>query len=421
MIRHKLYLQIYFAFLGGLILFALLAGVAWKTLSEGDEPARFKAGLSLLVSEALPQNATAEQLEPKLNKLARTFEVKLSLYNRNGKHLISSGSRLPLPKERHRSGWDHKHDHDMNNFSIRLDDGRWLIVSNANKPFPFPLVIIALLLIVLGLAAYPLAKRLTCRLEQLQKQVDAFGQGNLGARANIKGKDEIATLASRFNHTAEQIEKLIEAQKHVLSGASHELRSPLTRMRMAIELMEPSSVADTKSRLEADIVELDDLVDELLLASKLDAGSSVKTFESIDLLALAAEVSASYQADVSGTPVTILGDEQMLRRLLRNLLENASRFATNAPVKISISSNGKDAIIRVCDDGPGIPESEQKRIFEPFYQARSGGESNGSIGLGLSLVRKIARQHHGDVRYLSDYTSGACFEVIIAIGEKHKR
>jgi len=412
---HKLYLQIYFAFMGGLVLFALLAGLAWKTLSEGDEPARFKAGLSLLVSQALPQQLPAEQLQTKLKQLANTFEVKLSLYSRDGQHLISSGSRLPLPKDRQNYGWDHNHDHDMNNFSIRLDDGRWLIVANANKAFPIPLVIIALLLIVLGLAAYPLAKRLTCRLEQLQKQVDAFGQGNLNARAEIKGKDEIATLASRFNHTAEQIEKLIEAQKHVLSGASHELRSPLTRMRMAIELMEPASVAETKSRLEADIAELDDLVDELLLASKLDADSSQKPFEKIDLLALAAEVGANYHSDISGTPISVMGDELMLRRLLRNLLENGQRYAVEAPVSLSVSGNSECAVLKVCDDGPGIPESEQQRIFEPFYQARSGGENHGSIGLGLSLVRKIAHQHHGDVRYVSEPGTGACFEVTIKI------
>jgi len=407
--RHKLYLQIYFAFLGGLILFALLAGLAWKTLSEGDEPARFKAGLSLLVSQSLPIHESPELLQPRLTKLAETFEVTLSLYSRDSKHIASTSSPLPLPKSRHEWG----HDHDRENFSLRLDDGRWLVVSHQSGHLPMPLLVIVLLLTVLGMAAYPIAKRLTCRLEQLQTQVDAFGQGNLKARALITGKDEIATLAKRFNYTAERIEKLIEAQKHILSGASHELRSPLTRMRMAIELMQIDSIESTKTKLEADIAELDDLVDELLMASKLDAGSAEKQFGPIDLLALAAEVASAYDAEVSGDQISIMGDETMLRRLLRNLLENAKRYALKKPITVAVSGSSGAAIIRVCDDGPGIPETERKEIFEPFYQPRINGLPQGSIGLGLSLVRKIAMQHGGDVKYIDAQSSGACFEVSI--------
>jgi len=407
--RHKLYLQIYFAFLGGLILFALLAGLAWKTLSEGNEPARFKAGLSLLVSQSLPINESAELLQPRLQKLAETFEVRLSLYGRDSKHVASTSSRLPLPKSRLEWG----HDHDRQNFSLRLDDGRWLVVSHQGGNFPMPLLVIVLLFAVLGIAAYPIAKRLTCRLEQLQQQVDAFGQGNLKARVTITGKDEIATLAQRFNHTAERIEKLIDAQKHILSGASHELRSPLTRMRMAIELLQSDSIEATKTKLESDISELDDLVDELLMASKLDAGSSEKQFEQIDLLALAAEVASVYDAEVSGDQISLMGDEMMLRRLLRNLLENAKRYATDSPIIVSVTGNQNSAIIKVCDDGPGIPELEREKIFAPFYQPRLTTNPQGSIGLGLSLVRKIARQHHGDVRYVPGHLGGACFEVTI--------
>jgi len=410
--RHKLYLQIYFAFLGGLILFALLAGITWKMMAETDEQVRFESALSMLLTEALPEHSPIEKSRQTLVKLAGEFKVELSLYSRNGKHLVSTATPLPLPKDRLKSGWSHNHEGGI--FVLRLSDGRWLAVSHGDRGFPGVFVVILLLLAVLGLAAYPLAKRLTCRLEHLQKQVDAFGHGNLKARAQIRGKDEIAALAKQFNHTADRIEKLIEAQKHMLSGASHELRSPLTRMRMIIELMQSNSLADTKTKLEADIAELDNLVDELLLASKLDAGSSVKPFEQIDLLALAAEVASTYRAEVSGTPITISGDEQMLRRLLRNLLENARRYVVEAPISISVTGDPDCAIIRVSDDGPGIPESEREQIFEPFYQARIGDQpQGGSIGLGLSLVRKIAQQHHGDVRYVSEREHGACFEVTI--------
>lgn len=410
--RHKLYLQIYFAFLGGLLLFALLAGITWKYMGDSDERGHFQSALSVLLTEALPEHAPIEKSKQTMLKLAKEFNVQLSLYSHDNRHLASTSSRLPLPREQIKSGWNHNRKGGQ--FVLRLSDGRWLVVSHREPRFPGAIVVILLLLGVLGLAAYPLSKRLTCRLEHLQTQVDAFGHGDLKARARIRGKDEIATLATQFNHTADRIEKLIEAQKHMLSGASHELRSPLTRMRMAIELMQEVSITDTKQKLEADILELDDLVDELLLSSKLDAGSAIKPFEQIDLLALAAEVASNYQADVSGTPVIVSGDEQMLRRMLRNLLDNAARYAVKAPVSISVGGSPDSALIRVCDDGPGIPESEQEQVFEPFYQARTGSQSHGSIGLGLALVRKIARQHHGDVRYISANNHGACFEVTIS-------
>ncbi len=409
--RHKLYLQIYFAFLGGLLLFALLAAISWKVLGDGDEKTRFESAFALLLTEALPEHSPIEKSKQTMLKLAKQFKVRLSLYGRDSSHLVSTATPLPLPKQQFKSGWSHSHDGDL--FILRLSDGRWLVASHGERKFPSALLVILLLLGVLALAAYPISKRLTCRLEQLQRQVDAFGQGDLKARAKVKGKDEIASLATRFNHTADRIEKLIEAQKHMLSGASHELRSPLTRMRMAIELMQQESISETKTKLEADILELDDLVDELLLSSKLDAGNTVRPFEQVDLLALAAEVSAHYHADVTGESIIISGDEQMLRRMLRNLLENAARYAVKSPVSVSVSGSSDCAIVCVCDDGPGIPEAEQQQIFEPFYQARSGTQSHGSIGLGLSLVRKIAHQHHGDIRYVSENRQGACFEVSI--------
>lgn len=413
--RHKLYLQIYFAFLGGLLLFVLLAGVSWKIMGDGDEKTRFESAFALLLTEAIPEHSPIEKSKQTMLRLAEQFKVTLSLYGRDSTHLVSTAAPLPLPKQQLKSGWSHSRDGGL--FVLRLSDGRWLVVSHGERKFPGAILVILLILGVLALAAYPISKRLTCRLEHLQRQVDAFGHGDLKARAQIKGKDEIAALATRFNHTADRIEKLIEAQKHMLSGASHELRSPLTRMRMAIELMQQESISDTKAKLETDILELDDLVEELLLSSKLDAGSTIKPFEQIDLLALAAEVSSHYHAEVSGKSIIISGDEQMLRRMLRNLLENAVRYAVDAPVSVTVNGLSESATIRVCDDGPGIPASEREQIFKPFYQARSGAQSHGSIGLGLSLVRKIAHQHHGDVRYVSDNEHGACFEVTLGEGE----
>lgn len=414
MIRHKLYLQIYAAFLGGLLLFALLAGIMWKLMSGEGEAGRFTSGMTTLLSQALPTDAPIATNKQILDELAAEFHVQLSLYDRRGKHILSTAEPLPLPKALLQQPDAHHQSH--RGFSLRLKDGRWLLVSHHEQKFPTPLLAILFLLVALALAAWPLSKRLTCRIESLQARVAAFGAGDLKARATVKGKDEVADLARKFNHTADQIEQLIEAQQHTLRSASHELRSPLTRMRMAIELMESNTLEKSKARLIADIMELDDLVDELLLASKLDAGAVSETMVQLDLLALSAEMAAKHQAEVSGSSVWIRGDEGMLRRLLRNQLENANRHARNAPVQLSVAEQNGVAVLRICDDGPGIAEAERNRIFEPFYQARSNHRNNGSIGLGLSLVQKIATQHGGTVRYIESEGDGACFEVRIPVG-----
>src|SRR5262249_42872745 len=141
-----------------------------------------------------------------------------------------------------------------------------------------------------------------------------------------EGRDEVARLAGSFNRAAGRIEDLIGAHKALLANASHELRTPLARIRMAVELMKQDADAKRKAGLEQDIAELDALIDEILLASRLDAVKGLERVEDIDLLALAAEECARYESvELEGRPVVVRGDPRLLRRLVRNLLENAKR------------------------------------------------------------------------------------------------
>jgi len=411
--RHKLYLQIYIAFFIGLILFAIIsAAIAWKQFSSFESGVPFITGMKELVTQAVQPGAPTHRTERTLRRLAKGFSVELSLYDQQAQHIASSHRTIALPKDSAQHGW--KHEHRRGLFVLNLSDGRQLVIHHRRPPMGGKWYMFIVLMLVFAAVAYPLAKRLTSRLETLQKQVDAFGAGNLTARAEIKGKDEIAALAQRFNHTAERIEQLIKAQKHILAGASHELRTPLTRMRLAIELMQEESLETTQMKLTSYITELDDLVGELLLASKLDADTDqAMDTQSIDLLALAAEEASHYESEVTGDSVNIQGNERLLRRLLRNLLQNADRYRIHQPINILVQATESQAILTICDDGSGISEIDANRIFEPFYQARSSGNKTGNIGLGLSLVKKIAEKHHGRVRYLNQENHGACFEVRI--------
>ena len=285
-----------------------------------------------------------------------------------------------------------------------------------------------------ALGSYPVVRRLMQRLQSLQRGVERLGSGDLKARVDESGRDEVAFLAQRFNRAADQVQALVQSQKSLLANASHELRSPLARIRMGLELMETAPSPALKAELARNIAELDALIEEILLASRLDsqaqaaaAGTAQVMHESVDLLALAAEEAAraGVALDWQGEPAAYVlpGNARELRRMMRNLLENAQRHGASAQpmreadVSMALSADHgaglREIRIEISDHGPGVPQAEREAIFEPFYRSAHASESHGGVGLGLSLVRSIARQHGGDVQCLgrADSSAGARFVV----------
>jgi signal transduction histidine kinase len=261
-----------------------------------------------------------------------------------------------------------------------------------------------------GLGAWPLVRRLTRRLENLRLRVEELGAGDLAARAPVEGSDEIAALARSFNRAADRIQELVGAQRRQLAFASHELRSPLTRLRVSLEVL--GGDEGVKRRAESDIAELDGLIDELLEASRLQAGRGRERDEEVDLLALAAEEAARTGADLAGEPAAVVGDARLLRRLVRNLLENARRHGRGAEVEIRVLRGERGgARLLVADRGPGVPQSERERVFEAFHRPPGTAETGAGHGLGLALVRQIARAHGGEALCSGREGGGSVFEV----------
>jgi len=297
-------------------------------------------------------------------------------------------------------------------WSFPLPDQRW-IVARAPERHRNPIVGLVLGLGTIALAvaicAFPVVRGLTRRLERLQKGVETLGAGHLAARVKVEGRDEVARLAESFNQAAARIEGLVDAHRLLLANASHELKTPLSRIRLGIELYEHKPDAALKAGLGRDIAELDALIDEILLASRLEAAPSVQR-EPTDLLGLVAEECARFDdCTLVGTPVTIEGDPRLLRRLIGNLLENARRHG-KPPIIVDVRLDSGRAVIDVVDAGAGIPESERERVFTPFY--RLDGEARGT-GLGLSLVRQIARLHGGDAVVAPRPGQPSCFRVTL--------
>ena len=272
-------------------------------------------------------------------------------------------------------------------------------------------VVLVVLFIAVAAGAYPVVRRLTRRLEALKRGVEQLGAGRLQQRVDNPGNDEVAAVATSFNVAAERIEALVRSNKSLLANASHELRSPLARMKMAVSMLEdaaPERRERLKREIDTNVAELDALVEEVLLASRLDASNALDQHEPVDLLGLAAEEAARVDGLVDGVQLSVSGDERLLRRALRNLLENARRYGGNE-VSVLLERDGDRANVKVCDRGPGVPETMRERIFEPFFRLPGHAEQAGGVGLGLSLVKQIAERHGGQVRCEARAGGGSCF------------
>ena len=284
---------------------------------------------------------------------------------------------------------------------------------------PGGLGIAALLLVLfaaIAAGAWPVVRRLTRRLEALKRGVEAFGAGALHQRVAEDGRDEVAALGASFNQAAARIEALLRSHQSLLANASHELRSPLARLKMAVAMLDDAAPAQREAlrrEIHANIGELDALVDEVLLASRLDAGAAALRRDPVDLLALAAEEAARFHADADGEALQVPGDERLLRRALRNLLENAQRYGGGEiGVQVRRAADGSTEL-GVCDRGPGVPEAYRERIFEAFFRLPGHAEREGGVGLGLALVRQIAQAHGGSVHCEPRQGGGSCFRLVL--------
>jgi signal transduction histidine kinase len=182
---------------------------------------------------------------------------------------------------------------------------------------------------------------------------------------------------------------------------------------MAVSMLDsaqPAQREKLKAEIDRNVGELDALVEEVLLASRLDANAAAEApTDRIDVLALAVEEAARVQASVDGDEVSVVGDERLLRRALRNLLENARRYGGGA-IDVAVERRDPRTVeLRVCDRGPGVPEAMRERIFEPFFRLPGHAEQAGGVGLGLSLVKQIAERHGGRVRCEGRAGGGSCF------------
>ncbi|MBD8049914.1 HAMP domain-containing sensor histidine kinase [Limnohabitans radicicola] len=395
--RH-LYLRIWLAVVVGVAVLMLVVGWAWRVSVEHNTQPPMPRDWVVMTPQGEVLGTSAPRREP---GTPLHFDFKLP----NGHPVQLQMQRQwedgrPPPRMRREPPW-------------------WV-----TPPYGF-FWMLGLIGVAVALGLYPVVRRLTQRLEGLQRGVQLWGDGDLSVRVPVQGNDEVADLSQRFNAAATRIEGLMAAQKSLLANASHELRSPLARIRMGLELIDVPEVEEsarqrTRDEILRNMAELDQLIDEILLASRLDAREAdLGTVEPVDLVGLCAEECARVGA-VLDVPeglhaLEVQGVGKLLRRMVRNLLENARRYgdisgAGDAMV-LSLVQAPSGIQLRVCDRGPGVPAQWRERIFEPFFRLPGASERVGGVGLGLSLVKSIAERHSASVRCEDRDGGGACFSV----------
>jgi signal transduction histidine kinase len=345
--------------------------------------------------------------------LHRKLRFDIALYRPDGSMIAMAGRPPPrFEPGRARQGW--RRGPSGPYFTLQLPDGRWLAARQVRErpisPTFWITAFLALVALAVAVGAYPVARGLGRRLERLKAGVEQFGD-DLGARVKVEGRDEVAALAQSFNRSAERIEQLVAAHRMLLANCSHELRTPLARIAVAASMLGDGADAKTRESLKQDVAELDQLIEQILLASRLEAQPVLGEHEPVDLLALAAEEAARYDLEVAGVSATVSGDALLLRRLIRNLIENARRYGGDGPVAVSVAREGDRVVLEVADRGPGVPEAERQRIFEPFYRLAGARESGRGSGLGLALVLDIAQRHGGSAVCLAGEPTGSRFRI----------
>lgn len=408
-LRGSLFLKIYMTLLASLAVVAVVSAV-FVRLGQDEQDTGWRERRDHFVAAMLPPDAPLAETQLVLERFAAAIEGEVFLVGPDGVPIARAGHLPPPDRGRDGRRWREREDFPL---EMRLPDGRLLVV-RSRMPFGpvgrSPLLYMALIAAAIGLAAYPVVRHLTRRLERLRRGVETWGGGKLSTRVDDSGSDEIAAVAQTFNKAAAQIEHMLEAHRALLANASHELRSPLARLRMAIDLFEQTGDVRTRDEIVRNLAELDSLVEEILLASRLDHVDGLDHKEPVDLLAVVAEEGVRSGVAVDGVSATVAGDPRLLLRLVRNLMQNALRHGA-PPVEARVERDGNRVRLSVRDHGAGVPDGEGERVFEAFYRPSGRSESGGGWGLGLSLVRQIAHHHGATVRHESPAGGGARFVV----------
>jgi signal transduction histidine kinase len=322
---------------------------------------------------------------------------------------------------------------------LRQGDGGIYLVASGPTPHGLSglFLVLAVVLGVIAVASLPLARAIARPLERLTAVVRRFGLGERGVRSGMVRKDEVGALAFAFDDMADRIDGLLKRDRELLASVSHELKTPLARLRVALELCEPGSaagadegeaaspgdesaerLAELQNRLRGmsdDLTELEQLVDDVMVMAKLDGvdgerpAAVVLRLQRVALETVLDESRGRFERhhsshqlklDIEATHTEIEADPSLLRRVFDNLLDNAAKYAeaSSGAVEMGVAGDAAWLTVEIRDRGPGVAAEDVVRLFEPFFRAdRSRTRGTGGSGIGLAFCASVIRAHGGEI------------------------
>ena len=269
---------------------------------------------------------------------------------------------------------------------------------------------------------YFVIRRILKPIKLLNKGVEQVSSGNLNYLVPVKKSDELGNLADAFNSMTARIREMLHSREQLLLNVSHELRSPLTRMKVALEFLPENSA---KKNLSEDISEMETMISEILETERLKSEYGRLNIQPTELANIVEEVIATfkhaypdiiYENKVGKTILNI--DRQRIKTVINNLLTNAIKYSENAsePVQILLEHKEPDIVLQIKDSGKGIPEEDLQHILEPFYRVdKSRNRNTGGYGLGLSLCKTIIEAHKGKIEVKSKIGKGTVVKLFLPI------
>lgn len=396
-----------------LVAFILTAALTFSMTQPRQAPFSMLVNLQLEQAREAYEEGGPMELADLLDQYRRVLGAEGFLTDTQGRDLVTGEDRSAVIREALESPRSPLMRRE--NLVLTRQDaerGYWFLIEIPRRRW-FELFLHPHYLWVLGIVvvlSYMLARHVTAPLRSLQSAVDRFGHGDLTARASTYRQDELGELARTFNRMAERIQTLLTAERRLLGDISHELRSPLARLSVAIELARSGSDREAAlQRIQKEADRLNDLVSQLLQVTRAEGDPSALRREPVVLRELVATVveDCAIEASARGCRLeftaegdrSIEGDPELLRRAVENVLRNAIGHAPEGTAVAVVLQDGGAASIEVRDFGPGVPEGEMERIFDPFYRVETDrNRKSGGAGLGLAIARRAVEVHGGSIR-----------------------